>query len=106
MNIFEGEKNLVERINIYGNNVTNEDVIRSELILDEGDPYSKLNLDKSIANIRSRNISRSVKSEVVDGSNNNLKVVNITVEERPTGEIAAGAGIGTNCILCNWYKRE
>ena len=63
MNIFEGEKNLVERINIYGNNVTNEDVIRSELILDEGDPYSKLNLDKSIANIRSRNIFRSVKSE-------------------------------------------
>lgn len=96
LNIFEGEKNLVERINIYGNNVTNEDVIRSELILDEGDPYSKLNLDKSIANIRSRNIFRSVKSEVVDGSNNNLKVVNITVEERPTGEIAAGAGIGTN----------
>lgn len=96
LNIFEGEKNLVERINIYGNNVTNEDVIRSELILDEGDPYSKLNLDKSIANIRSRNIFRSVKTEVVDGSNNNLKVVNITVEERPTGEIAAGAGIGTN----------
>lgn len=96
LNIFEGEKNLVERINIYGNNVTNEDVIRGELLLDEGDPYSKLNLDKSIANIRSRNIFKTVKYEVTNGSNNNLKVVNITVEERPTGEISAGAGIGTN----------
>ena len=41
-NIFEGEKILVERINITGNNITNEDVIRGELILDEGDPFTKL----------------------------------------------------------------
>ena len=74
----------MERINIYGNNVTNEDVIRSELILDEGDPFSKLNLDKSIANIRARNIFKNVKSNVANGSNNNLKIINITVEERPT----------------------
>ena len=37
LNIFEGEKNLIERINIIGNTVTNEDVIRSELLTDEGD---------------------------------------------------------------------
>ena len=35
--IFMREKNLVERINITGNNITSEDVIRGELILDEGD---------------------------------------------------------------------
>ena len=34
-NIYEGEKNLVERINITGNYVTDENVIRGELILDE-----------------------------------------------------------------------
>ena len=27
---------------------------------------------------------------------NNLKIININVEEKPTGEISAGAGIGTN----------
>ena len=43
------QKKLVQRINIKGNNITNEDVIRSELILDEGDPFSKLNVEKSIA---------------------------------------------------------
>ena len=61
-NIREGEKILVERINIKGNNVTNESVIRAELLLDEGDPFTKLQLDKSIAKIKSKNIFRSVKS--------------------------------------------
>ncbi len=95
-NIFEGEKILVERINIIGNNVTNESVIRGELTLDEGDPFTKLNLDKSISDIKSRNIFQDVKYEIADGSATNLKVININVEERPTGEISAGAGIGTN----------
>jgi len=95
-NIFEGEKVLVERINIQGNNVTNESVIRGELSIDEGDPFTKLNLEKSIAKIKSRNIFKDVNYEIEDGSVNNLKIVNINVEEKPTGEISAGAGIGTN----------
>ncbi len=96
LNIFEGEKTLVERINITGNNITNEDVIRAELILDEGDPFTKLNLEKSIAEIKDRNIFKSVDYKVEDGTQNNLKIINIIVEEKPTGEISAGAGIGTN----------
>ena len=96
LNVFEGEKTLVERINITGNNVTNENVIRSELILDEGDPLTNVNLEKSISNIKSRNIFSDVKYEINDGSKNNLKIINIDVEEKPTGEISAGAGIGTN----------
>ncbi len=95
LNVYESEKKLVERINILGNNVTNEDVIRSELILDEGDPFSQLNLDKSIANIKSRKIFRTVKYDVTDGSKSNLKIIDISVTEQPTGEISAGAGIGT-----------
>jgi outer membrane protein insertion porin family len=96
LNISEGEKTLVERINITGNVITNENVIRSELILDEGDPFTKLNLSKSIAEIKARNIFKEVKADVKDGSENNLKIININVEEQPTGEIGAGAGIGTN----------
>ena len=86
---------MVQRINITGNNVTNEDVIRGELILDEGDP-SQINLDRSISNIKARNIFKSVNYEVKDGDNNNLKIININVDERPTGEISAGAGFGTD----------
>jgi outer membrane protein insertion porin family len=95
-NIYEGEKNLVERINILGNNITDEAVIRGEILLDEGDPFTNINLDRSLANLKSRNIFKSVKSDVSKGSANNLKIIDINVEEKPTGEIAAGAGVGTN----------
>ena len=98
-NVFEGEKITVERVNIIGNNVTNENVIRSELELDEGDPFTQLSLDKSIANLKSRNIFGEVKAEVVEGSAKNLRVIEINVEEKPTGELAAGAGVGTNGVL-------
>ena len=94
-NIFEGKRELVERINITGNSITNESVIRAELLLDEGDPFTVLNLDKSISKLKAKRIFRSVTSEVLDGSRNNLKLININVEEMPTGEISAGAGIGT-----------
>ena len=95
-NIFEGEKKLVERIDIKGNSVTNEDVIRGELLLDEGDPFTKIKLDKSVAELKARNIFKDVNYEVIDGSKDNLKKINITIEERPTGEISAGAGVGTS----------
>ncbi len=95
-NIFEGEKNLIERINITGNNTTSENVIRGELLLDEGDPLTNLNLEKSIAEIKERRIFGEVKYNVKDGSQKNLKIIDIEVEEKPTGEISAGAGIGTS----------
>ncbi len=95
-NIFEGQKVLVERINIIGNNITNEDVIRGELILDEGDPFTNLNLEKSISQIKARGLFRDVQYKVLDGSKNNLKIIEIEVQEQPTGEISAGAGFGTN----------
>jgi len=95
-NVFEGEKNLVERINITGNTVTIEEVIRGELILDEGDPFIQLNLEKSIAELKDRRLFKDVTYEVTEGSQNNLKIININVEEQPTGEISAGAGIGTS----------
>ena len=73
-NIFESDKILVERVNITGNNVTNEDVIRGELIIDEGDPFTKLNLDKSISKIKARGIFKSVNQEVSEGSDKNLRL--------------------------------
>jgi outer membrane protein insertion porin family len=90
----ETEKFFVERINIFGNNVTEEKVIRNQLLIDEGDPYNEILKTKSINNIKSLNFFRNVQSEVVEAENKN-KVINITVDEKPTGEITAGAGVGT-----------
>ena len=90
----ETEKFFIERINIFGNNVTEEKVIRNQLLVDEGDPYNEILNTKSLNNIRSLNFFKTVKSDVLN-SNNNNKIINITVEEKATGEIVAGAGVGT-----------
>jgi len=96
INIFEGEKVIIERINITGNSVTNDSVIRSALIVDEGDPFSTLLVNKSINEIKARNIFGKVDYEIAEGSSNDLKVIDISVEEKATGEILAGAGVGTD----------
>tara|TARA_B100001123_G_scaffold387096_1_gene462089 strand:- start:2727 stop:4970 length:2244 start_codon:yes stop_codon:yes gene_type:complete len=96
INIFEGDKVIIERINIVGNSVTNDSVIRSELLVDEGDPYSVLLVNKSINEIKGRNIFGKVEHKVMEGSSNDVKILEISVEEKATGEILAGAGIGTD----------
>ena len=88
------DKSYVDKINIFGNFITEEKVIRNALIVDEGDAYNKILFDKSINNVKSSGIFKNVKSKVINSKNNN-KVINITVEEMPTGEIFAGVGTGT-----------
>jgi outer membrane protein insertion porin family len=96
INVSEGKKYFVERINIIGNTVTEDNVIRGELEVDEGDPYSLLLLDKSINKIKSRNIFGKVNKNILTGSSADLKIINIEVEEKSTGEIFAGAGVGSS----------
>ena len=92
----ETEKFYIERINLFGNYITNEKVIRNQLFADEGDPYNEILVNNSINEIRALGIFGNVKKKVSDGSKDKFKVVNITVEEKPTGEIMAGAGTGTS----------
>ena len=92
----DNEKFYVEKINIQGNNYTIEEVIRNALIVDEGDPYNEILFNKSVNNIKAKNIFSKVEAEIVPGSSEGLKVVNLTVEEKPTGEISLGAGVGTS----------
>tara|TARA_B100001057_G_scaffold41274_1_gene37023 strand:- start:800 stop:3046 length:2247 start_codon:yes stop_codon:yes gene_type:complete len=94
--ISETEKRFVEKINILGNNVTEETVIRNQLLVDEGDPFNEILTTRSINNIKSLNFFKDVKTEILDGSNPGTRIINISVEEKPTGEIMAGAGFGTS----------
>ena len=52
--------------------------------------YSSLN------NLRAIGIFKNVESKVTNGSSENKKIVKIEVTEKPTGEISAGAGVGTS----------
>ena len=94
--VSETEKLYVEKINILGNNITEESVVRSELEIDEGDPYNELLQAKSLNKIKSLNIFKSVKTELKDGSSPSTKIIDIRVEEKPTGEISLGAGVGSD----------
>ena len=95
-NIEKTEKLFVEKINIFGNNVTRENVIRNQFLIDEGDPFNEILAKKSINNIKSLRFFKSVESSILDGEVKDTKIINISVEEKPTGEISAGAGVGTN----------
>ena len=90
------EKFYVEKINIFGNNITREEVIRNNLLVDEGDAFNELLQTKTLNNLKSLNFFSKVESEIIDVTNQNKKIINITVEEKPTGEIMAGAGVGTS----------
>ena len=94
--VVDSEKFYVEKINILGNFVTIEEVIRNKFIVDEGDPLNNLLFNKSVDGINSLGIFKSVRTDIKDGSENNLKIIDIKVEEKPTGEISLGAGVGTN----------
>jgi len=104
--IFEGRKVQIERVNIVGNTVTNDSVIRSELLVDEGDPYSDIKVEQSISRLKAKNIFKTVEYKLSDGSSKDLKVMDIKVEEKPTGEIGAGAGMGTEGASFNFSVKE
>ena len=93
--IGESEKFYVKKINIFGNNVTREEVIRNNLVVDEGDAFNELLQAKTLNNLKSLNFFSNVETEIINSPNENKKIINITVEEKPTGEIMAGAGVGT-----------
>jgi len=105
-NIEKSEEAYVERINIYGNNVTRESVIRNRFFIDEGDPYNEILKNKTLNEIRALNFFKSVNIDTEDGVNRGSKILNINVEEKPTGEIAALAGVGTTGNTVGFSVRE
>ncbi len=94
--INESQKLYVDRINIFGNDITNEIAIRNLLIVDEGDPLNEILNNKSKNNIKSSGLFSNVDYKILDTKNEFKKDIEITVTEQPTGEISAGAGYGTS----------
>ena len=94
--IEETEKVFIEKINIYGNNITRESVIRNQIEIDEGDPFNEILYSKSLNNIKSLNFFEDVQAEVLEGTKFNSKIINIYIKEKATGEIFAGVGTGTS----------
>ena len=94
--IEEMEKFFIERINIFGNNVTRESVIRNQIEIDEGDPFNEILYAKSLNNIKALNFFDEVNAKILDGNQFNTKIIDIEITEKATGEIFAGVGTGTD----------
>ena len=101
----ELEKQYVNRINIFGNFITDEKVIRNELIVDEGDAFNDVLFNKSISKIKARNIFKSVNYSI-NNETDISKNIDIIIEEKATGEISAGAGTGTTGSSLNAGIKE
>ena len=94
-NIKEADKYNISRINILGNNITNENVIRNYLEIDEGGTFNEILVNKSKNNLQNLNYFKSVTTEIIDGKELNTKNINFTVEEKPRRNFC-WAGIGTS----------
>ncbi|GAA0637415.1 outer membrane protein assembly factor BamA [Brevundimonas lenta] len=91
----EGQRVYVDRINIIGNTRTLDNVIRREMMLSEGDAFNRTLLERSRNNLRSLGFFKDVTVEEARGSAPDRSVVNVTVEEQPTGELSVGAGFSS-----------
>ena len=76
------------------------------MLVDEGDFYNDILKNRSLNEIKSLNFFKSVKMDVIEGKDINSKIININVEEKPTGEISAGAGFGTSGEVIEFGVRE
>jgi outer membrane protein insertion porin family len=90
--ISKGERVRFERINITGNTITRDKVIRRELRVIEGEYFSGKALRKSTANLHRLGFFEDVEVQTKKGSEEDLMVLNVNVKERPTGSFSIGAG--------------
>jgi outer membrane protein insertion porin family len=91
----EGARAYIERINIRGNTRTRDYVIRREFDLGEGDAYNRALIDRAERRLRNLNYFKTVKITNEPGSAPDRVVVNVNVEEQPTGEFSISGGYST-----------
>ncbi|HWE45569.1 MAG TPA: outer membrane protein assembly factor BamA [Caulobacteraceae bacterium] len=91
----EGPHIYVQRIDIIGNTRTIDPVIRRELLMSEGDAYNKVLLDRSRNQIRALGFFKDVSIKTLPGDSPDKTVVQVQVEEQPTGEFSFGVGFSS-----------
>jgi outer membrane protein insertion porin family len=90
--INKGEQVYINHINISGNNITRDKVIRRQLEVVEGDLYSSSKLRSSYANLNRLRYFEEVDFQTEKGADKNKMDVNIRVKEKSTGMFMVGAG--------------
>ena len=79
-------------MNVVGNSITSERVLRNQLLADEGDPFNEILVNKSFNNIKSLGLFKNVETNIETSKQSMTKTINIEVEETSTGEFSLGGG--------------
>ena len=103
-NIIKGKKAYFERINISGNIKTLDKVIRRELKFAEGDLFNGDDLERSQEKVNNLGYFEVVNFATERGSADDRVVVNIEVEEKPTGLISAGLGYSSVAEVTGMFR--
>jgi len=91
----EGPRVYIERINVRGNTRTRDYVIRREFDIGEGDAYNRALIDRAERRLKNLNYFKTVKITNEPGSAPDRIVLNVDVEEMPTGEFSISGGYST-----------
>ena len=94
--IDEGPRIYIERINIVGNFRTEDNVIRREFRLSEGDAFNRLLVEAARKRLRALGFFKTVDIDTQPGSGPDRVIIVVKVEEQPTGELSFGAGYSTS----------
>jgi outer membrane protein insertion porin family len=94
--IVRGERVFVERIDIEGNATTLDQVIRRQFRTVEGDPFNPREIRQSAERIRALGFFSDAQVNSEPGSSPDQVVVNVDVEEQPTGSLSFGLSYSVN----------
>lgn len=91
----EGPRVYIERINIRGNTRTRDYVIRREFPIGEGDAYNRVLIDKAEKRLNNLGYFKKVRITNEPGSAPDRIVINVDVEDQPTGSFSISGGYST-----------
>ncbi|CAI9119420.1 outer membrane protein assembly factor BamA [Brytella acorum] len=94
--VTEGPKVYVERIDINGNTITQDKVLRRQLPMAEGDPYTPADKKYSKMILEDLGYFKTVSVDQAQGSSADRVNVSANVVEKPTGEFSLGGGYSTD----------
>ena len=92
----DGPRRYIERIDIHGNTVTRDDVIRREFDVAEGDAYNRGLIDAAERRLKQLPPFKSVKITTEMGSAPDRVVLNVDVDEQQTGDLSFSGGYSTS----------
>lgn len=91
-----GPRIFVERIDIEGNTTTLDRVIRRQFRIVEGDPFNPREIRESAERIRALGFFAEADVQAREGSSTDRVVVDVEVEEQPTGSLSLGGSYSVN----------